>query len=148
MIRYLAGAIALTALAPAATAQPDSARERVGSVVRCLDIADGPARLACFDSSARDLRQSMQMGELAISEPARQQLHLPLDGHVAAASVTGARTWRIELDNGTVWTTQEPQSARRLPPVGAAVRIEGGLLGNGFWLRLPNGGGRYRLNRG
>jgi hypothetical protein len=125
------------------TLQDERPRQQVDAVAACVDIADGQARLACFDRTVGEMRQGLQTGIVTVSRYPR--VILPVRANVAAATLSGSGQWQIDLDNEQVWRSEESHPTIRVPAAGTPIIIEGGVFG-GYWMRLPNGN-RYKVRR-
>jgi len=136
MLGRIAFALVLVAApAMAVAAQDNRSQEQVDAVLRCIDVASVEERVQCYDRSAAALRDSLRTGQVAVISGEEQRAREPtpsrIDASVTAATATSNRGWRIELNNGQVWQTYEPQRLDP-PPAGTQVRIRRNLIGSVF----------------
>jgi hypothetical protein len=137
-------ALALLGASTAAHSQ-DRPRGQINAVVRCLDISEPQARLACFDAAALVLRRDVQSGAVNITDSANPpRLQFPMSAAVSGTTSDQGGRWHVTLDNGQVWETENRQRSGDRPRAGTAIQVVRGLLGTGYWLRLPNGN-RYKV---
>lgn len=143
MARRVLPAFALTLLlaSPAAGAGTEE-------VLRCLDLADPTARLACFDRTVPGLRALPPTGTSATAEPAapvltpEQRFGLPpaeirrqepeASLETIAAKVTSAKElvpgrFLVVLDNDQIWLVKEAGRVRLA--AGDAVEVRRGAIG-------------------
>lgn len=128
----------------------------VQSVLACRAVADGAARLACYDKAVADMGDAEAKGDLVTIDreqrrAARRQafgLSLPslafLDRGEKAeevdnmtAAVTGvSRTpdgkWVITVEGGAVWRQIDENELSNNPHAGSTARIRKGALGSFF----------------
>ena len=131
----IAVALVLIAAPDSAYAAQDSSQEQVDAVLRCIDVPSVEERVQCYDRSAAALRDSLRTGQVAVISGAEQRAREPtpsrIDAAVTTATATSNRGWRLELDNGQVWQTYEPQR-RDPPPAGSQARIRRNFIGSVF----------------
>ena len=158
-INHIAGATALfLALALPAAAKdkaPPPAPQAYKDLVACKAIADPAARLACFDAQVGKLEQATAAGEVVVTDRAAVRetrkglfgFKLPslglfgggddddkdeikeILGSVASARTFGYGTWRITLEDGSVWEQTDGEKLVFDPRKGDKVRIYKAALG-------------------
>ena len=164
-LRTAAVVAALAALAtPGGLAQAKEGRAAiVQKLVDCRKVADGAARLACYDQTAADLDQAEAKGDVVIvdreqaTEVRKQAFGFTLpslslfnkgaakeeleaaDGVVAGARRDGNGRWTIVLEGGAVWTQVGSDELFKTPKAGMKVRIRTGALGS-YLMSIDNGG--------
>jgi hypothetical protein len=162
---------AAVAAPPAALAQPKSeGRAQIfQELADCRKIADGAARLACYDKTAATLDQAEAKGDIVVvdreqARKVRRQafgFSMPsislfekgetqeelenVAGEVAAASVNGAGKWTIRLKDGAIWTQVDNNELHRTPKPGMPVKIRQAAMGS--FLMSINNGGAFRVRR-
>jgi hypothetical protein len=128
--------------------------EAFQSVLDCRALADGAARLACYDAAAGRMAEAEKRGDIVVIDRAQASaahrqafgLTLPsldfvtralkpeevdaLEGVVRAASQQGpSGKWVISLEDGAVWR-QISGDLSRDPRHGSKVRIRKGSIGS------------------
>lgn len=168
-------AIAMLALGIAAppTLQAQDERpvpEVYAEVMKCRDVADGPARLACFDAAVAAMAQAREADDLMVisREEVRETrrglfgLKLPsikifggkgeddgiesvkqLEATIAAVG-QGRKGFVFRLEDGAVWD-QTDGAYIRTPKPGDPIVIERAALGS-YFARV-NGGVSIRVKR-
>lgn len=152
-------ALALWSPPLSAGAQPADARgaELLGALQRCRGVADGPARLACFDSATARLAAAEQAGEVVVvdraqvraarrqafgfslpsldlfdrgnaREPRVDRVELILTG----AGRGGDGKWVMRAEGGQVWRQTDDQNLYRPPRAGSRAEVRTGALGSYF----------------
>lgn len=151
--------MAVAAAAPA-TAAPSRQPAVLQALGDCRAIADGAARLACYDKAAagiadatakkdivvldRDEVRATRRGLFGFSLPklnlfggkepadeaAREEI-TEIDVVVQAARPTGNGMWRMTMEDGATWTTTEASPLVN-PRPGSKVHIKRGALGSYF----------------
>jgi hypothetical protein len=132
-------------------------------LVKCREVADPAARLACFEASTVALEAATSSGDLVITDRAARRkarkglfgfdfsgLGLfggddgdqadqatSLDGTIASASEVGYGRWRIELADGSVWIQTDDRAFPRDPAVGNKVHISRAPLG-GYTMKVDD----------
>lgn len=147
-------ALALAAAASAAIAADAPPRAAaVESLLKCRDLADGAARLACYDAAAGRIGEAEKSGDIVVIDRAQAAaahreafgLHLPsldfvdkalkpgeteqVDGVVRALSADASGRWTLSLEGGAVWR-QIDGVLFRPPHPGSKVHIRRGSLGS------------------
>jgi len=154
----LAGAAASAmALASAACAAPAPAPVRaaaVQAVVDCRKIADGAARLACYDAALDKLTEAERTGDLLTIDHQQRRtmrkqafgLSLPsfslfdrgekpeevnrITDRIASVGRTAEGKWVIRLESGAIWRAIENTDFYRDPKPGDPVVIRRASLGS------------------
>jgi hypothetical protein len=149
--------VVLTALLAAAPAfAADRAPPKAGQVdevIACAKIADGAARLACYDRSVQSLSGALSRKDLVVvdREKARATsrslfgFSVPklaglfggsnaLVDHIDS-TITGARPninggWTITLADGSTWDQIDDTALVRDPRRGAKVQVREGFMGS------------------
>lgn len=147
-------ALVLAAPAVAKDKAPPPPPQAFQELVKCREITDPGARLACYDAQAAKLEQATAAGDVVISDrasirEARRGLFgfkLPsfgifgggdddkdeiksIDGVVASARTFGYGSWRITLEDGSVWEQTDDERPVFDPAKGDKVKISRGALG-------------------
>lgn len=144
----------------AAAQAPSRSGALIDKVVACRTVADGAARLACFDGSVQALGDARARQDFAIVD--RKQAHDEARhrfglGIVAAsrkpdvtriepevkevtAEIRSARVddqghWTVVLADGAVWQQVDDAPVARAPRKGSTARIHRGALGS-FFLQI------------
>ena len=161
---------ALFVAGPAAADQQEQARnpppqrpELFEALVRCRAIADGPARLQCFDQAAANLQQAAERRDVVIvdrgqvRESRRRLFGLPLprlpifgggddddeeeirsiESTVAAAHQEGYGRWVVRLEDGSTWVQTDNNVIAGAPRHGQPVRVNRGALGT-YMMKVNN----------
>lgn len=121
-------------LVPTAAVAQNGPREQVDAVVRCLDIAEVAARVACYDQAATALRAGLSRGEVVVERPRRPETPSDFSARITSVTPAGGR-WVFALDNGHRWRTEQVQT-RTPPPAGTEIRVRRNMIGS-YWLNLP-----------
>jgi hypothetical protein len=123
-------------------------------VVKCREVADPAARLACFDAQVGKLEQAAATGEVVMADRASVReskkglfgFKLPslgifgggdddkdevksVEGTIAVARPFGYGNWRITLADGSVWEQTDDERPVFDPAKGDKVKIYKGALG-------------------
>ncbi|MEO8115783.1 MAG: hypothetical protein ABI655_15445 [Phenylobacterium sp.] len=153
----LALALAATLAAPGLAQAKDSAVDRKAeafqAVLDCRALADGAARLACYDAAAARMGEAEKRGDIVVIDRAQASaahrqafgLTLPsldfvtralkpeevdaLEGVVRAARADVNGRWTFNLEDGAQWR-QISGDLMRPPRSGSKVRIRRGSLGS------------------
>jgi hypothetical protein len=156
-------AIVLAALVPAAApAKPKAQDARSNALIRalsdCRGIADEKARLGCYDQAGARLAEAVDKKELVVLDQqeireTRRSLfgfsvpNIPLfrgegggdngelETTIAGAASLGGGKWRIRLEDGAIWDTNESWLGLSDPRPGQTIVIKRGTLGN-YFLRI------------
>lgn len=124
-------------------------------MVKCRQISDPGARLACFDTQVAKVEQAAAAGDLVLAD--RESIRrtkrglfgfgIPgggllgesddknaeeiseIDGTVSAARQFGYGAWRITLADGSVWEQTDDQKLLFDPKSGSKVHIYKGMMG-------------------
>lgn len=153
---------AIAGLAGLTLALPASAKDKAPpppppayqELVKCREVADPTARLACYDAQATRLEQATAAGDVVISDraslrEARRGLFgfkLPtlgifgggnddkeeiksIEGVIASARPFGYGAWRITLEDGSVWEQTDDERPVFDPAKGDKVKVYTGALG-------------------
>lgn len=146
--------VAGTGAASAKDKAPPPAPQAYKDLVQCKEIAEPAARLACYDEKAGKLEQATASGELVVSDRATVKeaqrglfgFRLPslklfgggddgkdeitsIDGVVASARTFGYGSWRITLQDGSVWEQIDDERPVFDPAKGDKVKIYKAALG-------------------
>lgn len=151
-----AAALALTTVCSASAKDkaPPPAPQAYQDLVQCKEISDPAARLACYDERVGKLEQAAASGELVVSDRATVKeaqrglfgFKLPslklfgggdddkdeiksIEGVVASARTFGYGSWRITLQDGSVWEQIDDERPVFDPAKGDKVKIYKGALG-------------------
>ena len=132
---------------------PPPAPQAYKDLVACKAIADPAARLACFDAQVGKLEQATAAGEVVVTDRAAVRetrkglfgFRLPslglfgggddmdeikeILGTVAAARTFGYGSWRITLEDGSVWEQTDSERLVFDPRKGDKVKIYRAALG-------------------
>ena len=122
-------------------------------MVKCRQIADAAARLACFDTQVAKVEQATANGDLVLADRESVQrtkrglfgFGVPgggllgdddpraaiseIDGTISSARQFGYGAWRITLADGSVWEQVDDQKLLFDPKNGSKVHIYKGTLG-------------------
>ena len=124
-------------------------------MVKCRQIADSAARLACFDTQVAKLEQATSNGDLVLAdrESVRQTKRglfgfsilgggllgesddknaeqiAEIDTTISSARQFGYGAWRITLADGSVWEQVDDAKLLFDPRSGSKVHIYKGLMG-------------------
>lgn len=158
-VNHIAGAIGFSLVlagpAMAKDKSPPPAPQAYQDLVACKAIADPAARLACFDAQVGKLEQATAAGEVVVTDRAAVRetrkglfgFKLPslglfggggdddkdeikeILGTVASARSFGYGTWRITLEDGSVWEQTDSERLVFDPRKGDKVRIYKAALG-------------------
>ena len=157
MVTALAGAGSLlVAFAPLGAQSLPPAPGAVQNILACRSLADGVARLACFDEKTAAMAQAIEKRDLVVVDregvrSTRRKLFglsLPnlsllnngdeevsqIEGTIAAVG-QGADGYLFILKDGGQWTQTDGKSFALEPAVGDKVSISKGALGS-FFLRV------------
>lgn len=146
-----AGAVDARAPKDMASTTPDVVRR----LVDCRTLADGAARLACYDREAAALNQAVEARDVVIADKAEMKsarrglfgFKLPslnifgkgredddevseIASTVAAARPVAGGGWRITLADGAVWEQISTDQLVMDPRAGDKVTIKRGALGS------------------
>jgi hypothetical protein len=146
----VAGTGAASAKDKALTPAPQAYKD----LVQCKEITDPAARLACYDEKVGKLEQAAATGELVVSDRATVKeaqrglfgFKLPslklfgggdddedeiksIEGVVASARTFGYGSWRITLQDGSVWEQIDDERPVFDPAKGDKVKIYKAALG-------------------
>lgn len=156
-------AMVLAALVPAsAPARPKTQDARSNTLIQalsaCRAVADEKARLGCYDQASDRLAEAVEKKELVVLDQqeireTRRSLfgfsvpNIPLfrgesggDNGELATTIAGAASlgggkWRIRLEGGAIWDTNETWLGLSDPKPGQKIVIKRGTLGN-YFLRI------------
>ena len=124
-------------------------------MVKCRQISDPSARLACFDAQVAKVEQATANGDLVLAD--RESIRRTkrglfgfgilgggllgdsddkngeeiseIDGTVSSARQFGYGSWRITLADGSVWEQTDDQKLLFDPKSGNKVHIYKGMMG-------------------
>lgn len=163
-----AGLALLAAFAAPAAAAPPPQSPLLADLLKCEDVREDSARLACLDSATRAIREAAAAGRVALVdrekvEGARRSLFgfnlrgIPLFGEGAdsgegpaeiRSTVQSAREagggWLITLAQGGTWATLEPLALTPRPGSEATVRRNGF---GGYMMKVAGRGVRVERRR-
>lgn len=137
----------LTALLAAAAALPAHAQSEA-DVLRCLDVGDNAARLACFDQNAQALRAARASGKAAAAaqDDVPRAENFGTTGRRAPEAMSSQivgdfsewqRNTRVKLSNGQVWQVTEESSGNSGRPLkDPKVTIKSGFLGATYYMSV------------
>jgi len=152
-------AIGICNVQVAAAAEDEKPSPIVQKVLDCRSIAGDAARLACYDSSVREMGQATASGDLTVvdrdqvrkaqrglfgfSLPSLAFLHGGRGHHdeqdddvqeitakVRSAQRNGDGGWVVSLDDGSRWEQTNAQTLGRWPHAGSTVTIKRAALGS------------------
>lgn len=161
-VKTALGGLAVAAVA--LVAAPAAAKEQTGpqqqgkaaafqAVLDCRGIADGAARLACYDAAAGRMSEAETKGDIVVIDRAQASaahreafgLHVPslsfvtralkpeevdqVEGVVDSAHADINGRWTVKLQDGAVWR-QISGDLTRGPHSGSKVAIRKGSLGS------------------
>lgn len=150
----IVSAVAATILPTAITAaepRTEARSKALSDVVRCRQIQDTTARLACFDASVAVLDSAEQRRDVVVvdSQQVRQArrslfgIGVPslsifsgspeidsIDTTVTDAQVDGAGRWTVRMADGARWAQTDDNVLGRSPRAGDKVRIKRAALGS------------------
>jgi hypothetical protein len=146
--------LASAGLAQEAATPPEPPRA-IKPLLDCRGIADGTARLACFDREVAAFDTALNQREVVVADreevtEARRSLFglsMPtlklfsgdgdksedmdaIEATIASANKGPDRLWRLTLDNGSRWAQTEGKSMVRDPKAGMPVRIRRAVGGS------------------
>ena len=128
--------------------------ETLSRLMACREIADGPARLACFDTAAGALDTAQRAGDVVVIDRAgvaetRRQLFgfempsLPrlfgpdgaaeinsIDTTLQSAALVGEGRWVFRLADGSVWRQIDSERVRFQNRPGQTVQVRRASLGS------------------
>lgn len=158
--RYLAFALVAGLAGAAQAAEPATPRaEAFQSVLDCRKVADGQARLACYDAAAGRMETAESTGDIVVidkaqARAARRQafgLNLPsidflsrgvpkdevdrIEGVIRATSADALGKWAIELEDGARWRQVNAEVLSRDPKPGMPVQVRRASLGS-FMMKI------------
>lgn len=152
----LAFVAAVAVVGPAAS-QDVQRPELLDRLIQCRGLADGTARLACFDSAAAALDQAERQGEVVVVDRAQVRESqrrlfgfnvgglLPvfgradaiepeldtMEGVLASARQGGeGGRWIFTLEDGSVWRQVDSEQMNVRPRAGHSIRIRRAALGS------------------
>jgi type II secretory pathway pseudopilin PulG len=126
-IRLLA-VLALSLTGAAGTAQADDAALRA-----CRAVADGTARLACYDALPLAASPAQSFGlDPAKREDAPQAVESTIESTIAGRFAGWGPSTLFTLANGQVWKVVDGSQAELQPVTGPQVRIVRNLFGTMF----------------
>jgi hypothetical protein len=155
------GTVLLFGSAPAATQTPGAVPPAVvRAPMDCRGLADGPARLRCYDSAVGALAEATRSGTIVVLDRSavrrtRRSLFgfdlpdLPffaegedepktpkeLIAKVKSARPFGHQMWLVELETGATWQTTEATPNLSLPRAGDEIKIRKAVAG-GYMLQI------------
>jgi hypothetical protein len=154
--------LAIIAATPAVAKDDDDvARPQVYSdLVGCKAIADGAARLACFDAASAKMQQAADAKDIVILDRAEVRktkrslfgFLLPkmpffeddekdeftnIETTFSSVAPIGYGKYQFQIPDGGTWETTEPANGRLRE--GQKVKIKRGAMG-GFLMQIGNGG--------
>ncbi|MFL6861590.1 MAG: hypothetical protein ACJ8DZ_01155 [Allosphingosinicella sp.] len=125
------------------------------ALVRCRGIADGPARLQCYDAAAAAMEQAAERHELAVVDRKQMRetrrtlfgIDIPrldlfgggaddadevkeVEGVIATAFQDGNGRWVVRTEDGVTWAQIDNQVIAVRPKPGQKVRIHRGAIGS------------------
>lgn len=168
---FISGLAAIAAIATlSGQAEPPQQRaETLSRLTACRAIADGPARLSCYDAAVGALDSAERQGEVVVMDraqigEARRQLFgfempaLPrlfgaegpasldsIETTLQSASEVADNRWVFRLADGGVWRQIDSDPVRTRPRPGDAVRVRKASLGS--FLLTVGGSRAIRVRR-
>ena len=155
--------VVLAALLPAsAQSKPKAQDARSNALIQalssCRGVADEKARLDCYDQASARLAEAVDKKELVVLDQqeireTRRSLfgfsvpNIPLfrgegggdngelETTIAGAASLGGGKWRVRLEDGAIWDTNETWLGLSDPRPGQKIVIKRGTLGN-YFLRI------------
>lgn len=160
---------ALASSALAAGAPPAASPQAIQKTIDCRKIADGPARLACYDSAVDALGQAIGQGQVVAVD--REQVQAvrkqafgftlpslsildrgekPEEVSEVQLAVQSARRmpngkWLIRLEGGQVWRQIDSSDFSRDPKPGSQAIIKKAILGS--YMMMIGGKSPVRVHR-
>lgn len=159
----MAGALSAALVAGQIASAAETPKVRAGAlqtIVDCRKIADGVARLACFDAASAQLDAAEKAGDVVVLDRAQVKeaersafgfnFKMPSfltgggDGSVKVepmesleATLVSARKgpdgkWIFRLPDDAVWVQIDNDEIIRAPKAGSKVEIKRGMVGNYF----------------
>lgn len=154
--RILGAMAALLLSCPALAAAPPPPSSALTPLLQCRTIADGPARLACYDGQVDGLKKATDSNDVLVVNRAELQkarrsifgLLLPtptfldrdskgreveineINGKLASATAGSDGFWHFTLDDGARWVQIEGHDFVRDPKPGMPVRIRKAAMGS------------------
>lgn len=149
----MASALLCAAAAPAKDKAPPPPPQAWQDMVKCRQIADANARLACFDAQVAKLEQAASNGDLVLADresvrKTRRGLFgfsilgggllgddknaeeiSEIDTTISSARQFGYGAWRITLADGSVWEQVDDAKLLFDPRSGSKIHIYKGLVG-------------------
>lgn len=162
-------AMAAAAALPVQSVPAQNRSETLARLMACRGVADGAARLACFDAAAGVLDTAERQGDLVVLDRAgvaetRRQLFgfempaLPrlfgpdgapeidsIDSTLQSASLVGEGRWVFRLADGGVWRQIDSERVRFQNRPGQPVRVRKAALGS--FLLTVGGSRAVRVRR-
>lgn len=167
---FFSGLAAVAAIASlSGQAAPQERAETLSRLTACRAIADGPARLGCYDAAVSALESAERQGEVVVLDraqigEARRQLfgfEMPamprllgadpgaeidsIETTLQSATEIGHNRWVFRLADGGVWRQIDTDPFRGQPRPGDAVRIRKASLGS--FLMTVGGSRAIRVRR-
>ncbi len=141
-------------LAGASAAQAQSEAD----LLRCLDVADAGARLACFDRNAQALRAARAGGQApaTVPDPAQREASFGKTERPAADSLSSQivgefgdweRNSRIKLANGQVWQIIDAAGNTGRPLKDPKVTIRSGFMGSSYFMTVEGVSFQIKVRR-
>lgn len=161
--------LAVAATLSGQTPPPQDRPETLARLMACRSIADGPARLTCYDAAAGALDAAEREGEVVVIDRAqatetRRQLFgfemptLPrlfgpdggpaidsIESTLQSASQVGDNRWVFRLADGGVWRQIDSEPVRFQNRTGQPVRVRKASLGS--FLLTVGGSRAVRVRR-
>lgn len=147
-------ALAATATLSGQTLPPQDRPETLARLMACRSVADGPARLSCYDGAAGALEAAERQGDVVVIDRAqvsetRRQLFgfemptLPrlfgpdggqdidsIETTLQSASQLSENRWVFRLADGGVWRQIDSERVRFQNRSGQPVRVRKASLGS------------------
>jgi hypothetical protein len=150
-----------TAAYSAVATDDDVARPQVYlDLVQCKDVADGAARLACYDAATAKMQQAADAKDIVILDRAEvrktkrslfgfllpklpffeddeKEEFTKIESTFASVTPIGYGKYQFQIPDGGTWETTEP--AKGILREGQKVKIKRGSVG-GFLMQIGSGG--------
>lgn len=154
-------AVAAVASLSGQTSPPQERAETLSRLTACRAIADGAARLSCYDTAVNALESAERQGEIVVMDraqmgEARRQLfgfEMPtmprlfgaegaveldsIETTLQSATTAADNRWVFRLADGGVWRQIDSDPFRYRPRPGDAVRVRKASMGS-FLMTVGN----------
>ena len=129
-IILVAAAIALLPAGTAASAKKELDL-RISAALACAAIADGQARLRCYDAAVTTLKQALDTGKLVTKDRSAGQ-PAQMSGVIRSAAGAGYNSFVVLMDSGDRWEVTADHWNDPVPVAGRKATIRKGAIGS-YW---------------